>query len=309
MTHSPPTIRQLQFFTTLARRKSFSRAAEDCLVSQSTLSSAVKELEGLLGAQLVDRSTRAFALTRAGEEAAARAAPILAAVEDLSRSIATPRPLEGPFHLGVIPTIAPFLLPKAAPRFKKAYPKLQLFLREELTASLLERLAGGLLDAALLALPIDAPGTEMIDIGEDPFWFVAARNHPLAESGKARMSDLRGVNLMLLEDGHCLREHAIEACKLQNPALAATFGATSLLTLVQMVQSGLGATLLPNLAVQSGLAKAAGLEAVPFAAPVPARRIGVAWRRGSGRRQEAEATAEVLRASLAEIARYPAAKP
>lgn len=295
-----PTLRQLQFFTALARRKSFSKAAEDCFVSQSTLSSAIKELEGLLGAQLVDRSTRRFALTPAGEETATRAASLLAAAEDLVRRAGARRPLEGPFHLGVIPTIAPFLLPAAAPLLKEAYPRLKLFLREDLTANLAERLSSGLLDAAVLAFPYDVAGAESIEIGEDPFWLATSRNDPLANKKTLRPADLAGVNLLLLEDGHCLRDHAIDACKLRRPDAAAAYGATSLLTLTQMVQSGLGATLLPEMAVKSGLADTAGLAVSRFAAPAPARRIGVAWRKGSGRREEALAIAGILKKTMAE---------
>lgn len=293
-----PTLRQLQFFAALARRKSFSKAAQECFVSQSTLSSAIKELEALLGAQLVDRSTRAFALTPVGEETADGAAPLLAMAEDLVRRAVSRRPLEGPFHLGIIPTIAPFLLPKATPLLRKSYPKLELFLREDLTAGLVERLANGLLDAAVLALPYDIPGAETIELGEDAFWLASAPDHPLAEKKAIRASDLEDVNLLLLEDGHCLREHAIDACKLRRPDAAAAFGATSLFTLTQMVQSGIGATLLPEMAVKAGLAENAGLAATPFVAPAPSRRIGLVWRRGSGRREEAEAIAGILKKAL-----------
>ena len=298
-----PTLRQLQFFTALVRRKSFSKAAEDCLVSQSTLSSAIKELEALLDCQLVDRSTRAFALTPAGEETARRAAPILAMAEDLARTAAGRKPLEGPFHLGVIPTIAPFLLPKAAPLLSNAYPKLELFLREDLTANLAERLSAGLIDAAVLAFPYELPGVETIELGEDPFWFAAAAGHPLSGEKEISLDDLEGSNLLLLEDGHCLREHAIDACKLRSADAANAFGATSLFTLTQMVHSGLGATLLPAMAVEAGLADAADLVAIPFADPAPVRKIGLAWRRGSGRREEAEAIAEVLREALDDCSR------
>jgi LysR family hydrogen peroxide-inducible transcriptional activator len=200
----------------------------------------------------------------------------------------------------VIPTIAPFLLPKAAPRLKKAYPKLELFLREDLTANLVERLSTGLLDAAVLAFPYDVPGAETIDLGEDPFWLASNVDHPLAEKKAVRAADLENVNLLLLEDGHCLREHAIDACKLQRSDVAAAFGATSLFTLTQMVQSGIGATLLPEMAVKAGLAANAGLAATPFASPAPSRRIGLAWRSGSGRREEAEAIAAILKEAMAE---------
>lgn len=293
-----PTLRQLQFFLALARRRSFSKAAAECLVSQSTLSSAIKELEGALECQLVDRSTRAFGLTPVGEEVAERATRILAMTEDLARAAAARRPLESPFHLGVIPTIAPFLLPRAAPAFKKSYPKLELYLREDLTANLVERLGAGLLDAAILALPCDVGGAEVIDIAEDRFWLVVGRERPLALRKSVALKDLEGENLLLLEDGHCLREHALDACKLRRPQAAAAFGATSLFTLIQMVEAGLGATLVPEMAVESGIARTPGLVAIPFVEPQPARRVGLAWRKGSGRREEAEAIATILGAAL-----------
>jgi len=290
-----PTIRQLQFFTALVRRRSFSRAADDCFVSQSTLSSGVKELEALLQCQLVDRSTRAFALTPAGEDVAARAAQILAMTEDLAVSAANRKPLEGPFHLGVIPTVAPFLLPSATPALRLAFPQLELYLREDLTAKLADQLAGGQVDAALLALPYELPGAETIEIFEDPFCFAAAPGHSLLAKAPLSLDDLQGERLLLLEDGHCLRDHAIAACKLQDPSIAAAYGATSLFTLAQMVQAGLGATLLPAMAVKAGFAAASGLETAPLAAPAPARTIGLAWRRGSGRREEVEKIAEIVR--------------
>lgn len=300
MTTPLPTLRQLQFFTALARRESFSRAAEDCLVSQSTLSAAIKELEGLIGRQLVDRSTRSFSLTPAGEEVAARAAGVLAMSEDLVRASQAVEPLSGPFQLGVIPTIAPFILPRATTLFRQSYPKLQLFLREDLTAALVERLGAGLIDAALLALPYEIPGAETIELGEDPFWFACAPEHKLAGKKTMSLSGLDGAELLLLEDGHCLREHAIDACKLRDPGVAATFGGTSLFTLAQMVRSGLGATLLPDMAVREGLARASGLVAIPFKPPAPGRKIGLAWRNGSGRREEAEAAAAIIGKALAE---------
>ena len=289
-----PTLRQLQFFMALMRRQSFSKAADDCFVSQSTLSSAIKEMEALLDRQLVDRSTRSFALTPAGEEVAKRAAAILASAEDLVRAASERRPLEGAFHLGVIPTIAPFVLPKATVKLQKAYPKLELFLREDLTAALAERLAAGLIDAALMAFPYDMPGIDVIEIAEDPFWFACNTDHPLAQRVSLRKEELKGCDLLLLEDGHCLREHAIDACQLASRETGASFGGTSLFTLAQMARSGLGATLLPDMAVREGLAKTAGLAAVPFRDPKPARKIGIAWRRGSGRREEAVAIADIV---------------
>ncbi|PQA87841.1 hydrogen peroxide-inducible genes activator [Hyphococcus luteus] len=287
-----PTLRQLQFFMALVRRASFSKAADDCLVSQSTLSSAIKEMEALTGQQLVDRSTRSFALTPAGEEVAARAPALLAGAEDLVRAASGRHPLEGPFTLGVIPTIAPFLLPKATKTLKKAFPKLELYLREDLTATLAERLAAGLVDAAVLAFPYDLPGMDVVEIGDDPFWFACAPDHPLADKKSVKRDDIRHCELLLLEDGHCLREHAIDACELRERDAAASFGGTSLFTIAQMAKAGLGATLLPDMAVKDGLAKSAGLKTIPFAKPAPSRKIGVAWRHGSGRKEEALAMAE-----------------
>lgn len=299
-----PTLRQLQFFLALVRRKSFSRAASDCFVSQSTLSTAIKELETVLGRQLVDRSTRHFSLTPAGAEVALRAAQILAEAEDLVRAVEERKPLEGPFNLGVIPTIAPFLLPRAAVGLAKKFPKLQLFLREDLTAALAERLSDGSLDAALLAFPYDLPGADWIEIGEDPFLFAAPEGDPIAARKSVRSADLKDTHLLLLEDGHCMREHALDACRLKQDDIGGAFGATSLFTLTQMVRAGLGATLLPKMAVDAGVAATAGLAVAPLASPSPARKIGLAWRKGSGRREDCELLAEHFREAMS----GPAAK-
>jgi LysR family hydrogen peroxide-inducible transcriptional activator len=283
-----PTLRQLQFFHALVRRRSFSLAANDCFVSQSTLSSAIKELESALDRQLVDRSTRQFSLTPAGKDVAERATTILSLAEDLARSVAARKPLEGPLHLGVIPTIAPFLLPAAAPGLKAEFPKLELYLREDLTEALVARMADGSIDAALLAFPYDVAGIEWIEIGEDPFLVVAAAGSALAEKKPVRSVDLKHAPLLLLEDGHCMREHALDACKLRQDDVAGAYSATSLFTLTQMVRAGLGATLLPKMAVDAGLAANAGLAVSPLSGTSPARKIGLAWRKGSGRREDCE---------------------
>lgn len=283
-----PTLRQLQFFHALVRRRSFSLAANDCFVSQSTLSSAIKELESALDRQLVDRSSRQFSLTPAGKDVAERAATILSLTEDLARSVAARGPLEGPLRLGVIPTIAPFLLPAAAPGLKAKFPKLELYLREDLTEALITRMADGSIDAALLAFPYDAAGIEWIEIGEDPFLVAAATGSALARKKPVRSVDLKNAPLLLLEDGHCMREHALDACKLRQDDVAGAFGATSLFTLTQMVRAGLGATLLPKMAVDAGLAASAGLAISPLSGLSPTRKIGLAWRKGSGRREDCE---------------------
>jgi LysR family hydrogen peroxide-inducible transcriptional activator len=294
-----PTLRQLQFFLALVRRGSFSKAAADCYVSQSTLSSAIKELEATLNCQLVDRSTRRFALTPAGRDVARRAATILSEAEDLARAAAAREPLEGPFQLGVIPTIAPFLLPRIAPALRRAFPKLELYLREDLTAALAERLVDGSIDAALIALPYDLPGLEWIEVANDPFYFAAPPGSPLAAKKAVETGDLKGAPLLLLEDGHCLREHALDACRLHDTDVYGSYSATSLFTLTQMVRAGLGATLLPKMAVDAGLGDAADLVVRPLAARDAARMIGVAWRKGSGRREDCELLAAAIVAETA----------
>ena len=296
-----PTLRQLQFFVALARRQSFSRAAEDCLVSQSTLSSAIKELEGLLDVQLVDRSTRSFSLTPAGKTVAVRGAEILAQTEDLATAVRDRELLSGPFNLGVIPTIAPFLLPALTPILKHERPSLQLYLREDLTAMLVTQMTAGQIDAAILALPYDMPGTEVEQIGHDEFWFACDPQHVLAKESEISLDQLSKTGLMLLEDGHCLRDHAIEACHLRSGDQSAAYGATSLLTLAEMTRAGLGATLLPDMAVRQGMARAAGLVTRPLQAPVPARDIGLVWRRGSGRTDDARALAAHTRTALEKL--------
>lgn len=294
-----PTLRQLQFFTALVRRQSFSRAAADCFVSQSTLSSAIKELETILNCHLVDRSTRRFALTLAGRDAARRAAIILADAEDLVRAASARKPLEGAFQLGVIPTIAPFLLPKIAPVLRRSFPALELFLREDLTAALAERLADGSIDAALIALPYDLPGIEWIAVGEDPFFYAGPADSPLAAKKIVEPGDLKKAPLLLLEDGHCLREHALDACALSDSDVYGSFSATSLFTLTQMVKAGLGATLLPKMAVDAGLAAASDLLVRPLAARSANRTIGIAWRKGSGRKDDCALLAETIKSELA----------
>ena len=293
-----PTLRQLQFFMALVRRESFSKAAADCYASQSTLSSAIKEMETLLDQQLVDRTTRTFALTPSGMEIAARAPAILAAFEDLAVAVSTRGPLEGEFHLGVIPTIAPFLMPAMTTRLRRKFPKLKLLLREEQTEQLVERLSAGLIDAAILALPYDLPGIDTIEVGVDPFVFVCNKEHALASRKSIAPPALDDQQLLLLEDGHCLRDHAIDACGLTDYKNGGTYSATSLLTLTQMTRAGIGATLLPQMAIKAGLAKIADLVTVPFSKPAPQRRIGVAWRRGSGRSDDAAAIGALASACL-----------
>ena len=293
-----PTLRQLQYLKLLAEHRSFSRAAEAAHVTQPTLSAGVQELEKILGAPVVDRSRSGVILTAAGEAAAARGAAILAEAEDLVQAArGAGQPLAGRFRLGVIPTVAPFLLPRALPVLRTRFPKLKLYLREDLTGRLLAALRSGALDAALVALPYDMSGLEWADIGEDELLAAFPANHPLTAEAKVPPAKLEGEDLILLEDGHCLREHALAACGLtsRRPEAEAPFAATSLPTLVQMVGSGLGVSFLPAMAVEAGLADAAQVVVRPLAADHPARQIVLAWRAGSARSAEGRLLAEVLK--------------
>jgi len=293
-----PTLRQLQFLMALAEHANFSRAAEASHVTQPTLSAAIKELEAILGCVLVERGSKQAVLTPSGEAALERARRVMAEAEDLVAAVqAAGEPLMGPFRLGVIPTIAPFLLPVVLPVLRKAYPGLELFLREDLTERLYEALRDRRLDAALIALPYDAPMISSQTIGADEFLFVCPPDHALAQKQKLSPSDLVDEELLLLEDGHCLRDHALSAC---SAGRARTdFAATSLHTLVQMVKSGLGATLLPKMAVEAGLIEPLGLVVKPFDPPVIGREIGMAWRKGSARKEEVVQLGNIVRDAMA----------
>lgn len=297
-----PTLRQLRFLQALADEGSFSRAAEVAHVTQPTLSAGIKELEAILGATLVERGARGASLTPAGEAAVARARIVLTEAEDLVHAArAAGEPLSGPFRLGVIPTIAPFLLPKALPAIRRAHPQLELFLREDLTHRLVEALKDRRLDAALIALPYDAQNIETVSLMEDEFLFAAHPDHKLAGADPLTPDKVSADALLLLEDGHCLRDHALSMCAASRPgedAARSDFAATSLHTLVQMVKSGLGATLLPKLAVDAGLADHLDLVIRRFDPPVSGRSIGMAWRKGSARADEARALGLDIKAAM-----------
>jgi LysR family transcriptional regulator, hydrogen peroxide-inducible genes activator len=294
-----PTIRQLQYLKLLAEHGAFGKAAEAAHVTQPTLSAGIQELERTLGAPVVDRARTGVILTPVGEEALRRATVILNEAEELVEAAKNAgQPLTGRFRLGVIPTIAPFLLPGALPLLKQRFPKLRLFLREDLTQRLIVELKAGRLDAALIALPYDMAGLEWAHVADDELLAAMPADHPLALAQAATPEELERENLILLEDGHCLREHALLACKLNPPRAGLgeePFAATSLPTLVQMVGSGLGVTFLPEMAVEAGLTRAANVAVKPIAAEHPAREIVVAWRAGSNRRAEGRLLADVLK--------------
>ena len=294
-----PTLRQLQFLDAIAREGSFSRAANVCHVTQPTLSSAIKELEALLGVQLVEREARGASLTRAGEETARRARLVLSETQDLvAAAHEAGEPLSGEFRLGAIPTIAPYVLPKILPELQANYPHLRLYLREDTTDRLLESLHSRRIDAALIALPWHAPGIETEALAEDEFLFVGPSGHPLANRNGLSPDDLEGEELLLLEDGHCLRDHALSVCSLPQGQGRDEVSATSLQTLVHMVAGGLGVSLLPKLAADAGVTASADVVVRAFTEPVVGRAIGIAWRAGSPRREEAHLIGEAVKAAL-----------
>jgi LysR family hydrogen peroxide-inducible transcriptional activator len=275
----PVTLRQLQYAVAIEETGTFRGAAERCHVAQPSLSAQVAQLEDALGVSLFERGPRRVLVTEAGKEVLARARRALVEVEDL---VAAARRLADPFagrlRLGVIPTVGPYLLPDVVPALRRAYPKLAIAWVEERTAALVRDVARGALDAALVAREADLGGLEVKPLAEDPFVLVAARGDPLAAGdGPVRVKDLRGARVLLLDEGHCLREQALSLCSAARVE-EADLRATSLGTLAQMVGSGLGVTLLPEMAVQVE-ARRAGLALRRFADPAPGRTIVLAWRR------------------------------
>lgn len=290
-----PTIRQMQYFAALAEHRSFSRAAEICRVSQSTLSAGIRGFEEVVEAELVDRSGRHVTLTPAGEAVLGRIRGILAEAQDLARTArCDDTPLTGKLRLGVIPSIAPFLLPRALPAIRARHPGLRLYLREDLTRVLVEDLKQGRLDAILIAFPYAVDGLEVELIGEDPFLFAAAAGHPLAARRSVPTGEIAGEPLLLLDDGHCLRDHVLAAAGTDRRE-GEDVRATSLTTLVQMADNRLGVTLLPRIAVAAGVTAGTSLVVRPVDDARASRRIGLAWRRRSRRGEDFRLLAGLLR--------------
>ena len=290
-----PSLRQLRYLLALAEHLNFTRAAESSFVSQSTLSTGLKELESILGVQLVERDKQTVALTAVGKEVVARARQVLAAAEDLSDFASdASRPMQGQLRLGVIPTIAPFVLPTVMPALREKFPQLQLALREDLTAHLLERLRDRQLDFALIALPYDTDDLRVQSLYKDKFWLVGREQDPTITGKAIQLSSAWMERLLLLEEGHCLRDHALQACRTAEVASVDGMEATSLLTLVQMVASGMGVALLPEMAIKSGLLQNLSLKAMPLANPAPERIIALVTRATSAHLAEFEAIAKVM---------------
>jgi LysR family hydrogen peroxide-inducible transcriptional activator len=280
------TLRQLRYLAALARHRHFGRAAEACAVSQPALSVQIQELEASLGTALVERGRGRIELTQEGQEIARRALRILAEVGDLvDYARHHGRLLTGPLRLGAIPSIAPYLLPAALPSLQARHPALSLEIRETQTATLVDELLRGLLDVVVLSLPVEHPDLEAIRLFEDRFLLAAPAGHPLAGQEDAAQALLAGERLLLLEEGHCLRDQALSWCQQVDRAAMSGFGASSLSTIVQMVANGLGITLLPELSLPFE-ARDPRIVLLRFAAPEPSRTVGLAWRRSSPRKRD-----------------------
>jgi len=275
-------LRALQYFVKLSDLRHFSKAAEACFVSQPTLSTQIRKLEDELGVQLVERSPRKIMLTAVGEEIAERARLILSDVDQI-RAVARRAgdPADGNLRLGLFPTLAPYLLPHVIPTIRKQYPNLRLQLAEEKTDVILKMLQQGELDAALLALPIHDDGLDMEILFEEPFVLALPGKHPLGEKSRITLKDLNGSELLLLDEGHCLREHALEVCALAGAHERVDFHATSMETLRQMVAANVGITLMPLLSVKPPIAQTSNLITKQFTSPAPSRTIAMVWRNSS----------------------------
>jgi LysR family transcriptional regulator, hydrogen peroxide-inducible genes activator len=301
MTVYLPTLKQLQYLVTLKDTGHFGRAAESCFVSQSTLSASLRELESLIGVTLVERNRRVVGFTPLGARIAEKARRVLREAEELAdMARAAGQPLTGELRMGVIPTIAPFLLPALLPRLRDDWPKLKLYLREETSQAACEALHRGQLDCVLLALPYGCGDVASHDLFDDPL-FVA---FPRGEDPGTPDVDVEAIDesrLLLLEDGHCLKDHALSACNRPDLRAHAAMMGTSLHTLVQMVDNGLGVTFIPGMAIASGIIDGTGIVAKPLRSDHGFRRIALIWRRSSPRDSEFQLLAAALRQIMRKI--------
>ena len=289
-------LRDLGYFIALADHLHFGKAAAASFVSQPTLSTQIRKLEEELGVALVERAPRNVMLTPAGREVAARARRVMADIEQMREAARRSQdPEAGRVTLGLFPTLGPYLLPHVVPAIRKRFPELELLLVEEKSDELLERLQQGRLDAALLALPVGDDQLEVEFLFEEPFVLAVPEAHPLSGRGPLSLGDLADQRLLLLADGHCLRDQALDVCHLSGASEKAGFQATSLETLRQMVAANVGVTLLPALAVKPPVARSGNIELVDFRDPAPSRRIAMVWRRSTAMGEFLRDLAEVMR--------------
>ena len=292
-----PTIKQLQYLVALHEHGHFGRAAEAMFVSQSTLSAGIRELESLLGVTLVERSRRVVRFTPLGNAVVEKAHRLLREAEELSDLVqASGKPLSGELHMSVIPTIAPFFLPRILPRLRKERPALKLFLREETSDAAVESLHHGRADCVLLALPFATGEVEQEHICDDRLYVAFPHDDPRDPPETVPPAMIDESHLLLLEDGHCLKEHALAACNRPELRASATMIGTSLHTLVQMVDNGLGMTMLPEMAIDAGILHDTQVVARPLKAKHASREIALIWRKNSPRAEEFRLLAKELRA-------------
>jgi len=296
-----PTIKQLQYLVALRRHGHFGKAAEACFVTQSTLSAGLRELEALLGLMLVERTRRVVRFTPLGEKIADKAVKVLRETEELAElARGQGRPLHGELRMGVIPTIAPFLLPAMLPRLREQWPELKLYLREETSTAACTALARGQLDCVLLALPFACGEVDSIALFDDPL-FIAYPGGEAPAAQTVAAADIDETRLLLLEDGHCLKDHALSACNRPELRAHAEMMGTSLHTLVQMVDNGLGVTFVPGMAIEAGILANTAVDARPLSSDHGFRSIALIWRRSSARENEFRLLAAALQQIMAEL--------
>lgn len=309
-------LRDLRYLVALADHRHFGKAAAASFVSQPTLSTQIRKLEEELGVALVERAPRKVMLTPAGREIAERARKVVADVEQMKEAARRSRdPEAGTVRLGMFPTLGPYLLPHVVPEIRERFPHLELLLVEEKSDVLAARLREGRLDAALLALPVHDEQLHVEFLFEEPFLLAVPEGHPLSRKGALGIDDLSKQKLLLLEDGHCLRDQALDVCQLAGASEKGEFQATSLETLRQMVAANVGVTLLPTLAVKPPVARSENIHLLPFKDSRPSRRIAMVWRRSSAMGEFLLKLSQVFRelpaglfAPSAEIAARPAAR-
>ncbi|MEM7617117.1 MAG: LysR substrate-binding domain-containing protein [Pseudomonadota bacterium] len=285
-------IRDLQYFLAVAELEHFGKAAEQCHVSQPTLSGQIKKLEEQLNITLFERTNRHVMLTETGKHIANNARRILREIDAIHEIAESSRdPLAGKFRLGAFPTLSTYIFPKIVPQVKKIMPNLRLILSEEKTAYLLDKLKNGEIDAALLALPVQDNFLLSHAIFDDEFFLAVPPNHDLAKYNKIDQNMLNKYRLLLLEEGHCLRDQSLEVCQLHGIAEEQDFKATGLETLRQMVKAGTGITFMPKIAIQKN---ETDINYIPFEPPVPSRKIGLVYRKTSARQQVIEKLIAIL---------------
>ncbi len=289
-------LRDLRYLIALADLRHFGRAAEYCHVSQPTLSTQIRKLEEELGVQLIERSPRQVMLTPAGSDIIMRARRVLAEVDQMRETARrTSDPEAGSVRFGIFPTLAPYLLPHVVPNIRARFPRLELLLVEEKTEVILQMLREGRLDCAVLALPLHEDWLDIEFLFDEPFMLAVPAKHPLASHRNLQLNELSEQHLLLLEDGHCLRDQALEVCALAGAGEKEGFRATSLETLRQMVAAGVGITLLPILAIKPPVAASEFIQLLPFKKPAPTRSLALVWRKSSAMGEFLKKMAEVLR--------------